>query len=222
MRVVLASLVFVACANTPQREETAAPLVVPPLDPGAAPLPAAAPAPRPEVASPLAVPARDPRPAMRSPRPAPELRAEIANLEQESTPSAMHALADAYCELARALGSGGAREREKAIAAYEALVDRHPTYASLDEALYFLGIESEIQGDKSKARRWFFEVIARRPDSQYVPYAYFAFGEMFFDEGKDDPSKNQLAEHAFAEVLKHPQTPIANEARSRIDELKKR
>lgn len=214
MRVALASSLLVAfaiaCANAPQREETAAPLVVPPLAPDAA-ASVSSPAPR-EVTSPLAVPARDPRSGM--------LRAEIANLERESSASSLHALAEAYCELARVEVSKDARQR--AIAAYEDLIARFPAYAALDEALYFVGIEHEIAGDKSKARRWFYELIKRRPDSPYVPYAYFAFGELFFEEGKTDSAKNQLAEHAYGEVLKHPQSPIASEARSRLDELKRR
>ena len=219
MRVVLASLFLIACANPPQREEASAPLVVPPLAPEAA-ASSVKTEPRAEIVSPLAVPARDPRPGMHSPRPGPELRAEITTLEQESTASSLHALADAYCELARVERSP--RPREKGIAVYEDLIAKFPTYAALDEALYFVGIEWEIQGDKSKARRWFYELIKRRPDSQYVPYAYFAFGEMFFEESKTDAAKVQLAEAAFNEVLKYPQSPIASEARSRMDELKKR
>jgi tetratricopeptide (TPR) repeat protein len=219
MRVALASLIFVACANAPQREETTAPLVVPPLAPDAA-APAATHEPRAEIVSPLAVPARDPRPGMRSPRPGPELRSEISTLEQETTPSAMHSLAEAYCELARTERSR--EHRERAIAVYEDLIAKHPTYKALDDALYFVAVESEIHGDLSKARRWYFELIARRPDSQYVPYAYFAFGELFFEEGKKDSAKDQLAEHAYREVLKFPQSPIATEAKSRLEELKKR
>lgn len=219
MRVVLASLFLIACGSPPQREETVAPLVVPPLAPDAA-APSTKSEARREVVSPLAVPARDPRPGMHSPRPGPELRAEIATLEQETTASSMHALADAYCELAR--DERSATHRGKAIAVYEDLVAKFPTYSAVDEALYFLAIEWEIQGDKSKARRWFFEVIKRRPDSQYVPYAYFAFGELFFEESKTDAAKVQLAEAAYSEVLKYPQSPIASEARSRMDELKKR
>lgn len=221
MRVVLASLLLAACANTPQRpsDETIAPLVVPPLAPDAGASAVTGEA-RSEIVSPLAVPARDPRPGTRSPRPAPELRSEINALSQDATASSLHALADAWCELARV--DPGSHAREKALSTYEQIVDRFPSYAALDEVLYFLGLESEIQGDRSKARRWFYELIKRRPDSQYVPYAYFAFGEMFFEEGKADAAKNQLAEHAFAEVLKHPQSPIASEARSRMEDLKKR
>jgi hypothetical protein len=33
-----------------------------------------------------------------------------------------------------------------------------------------------------------------------VPYAYFAFGEMFFVEGAGDPSKYLLAQQAFTKV----------------------
>jgi tetratricopeptide (TPR) repeat protein len=222
MRVALGPLLFLACAacaNTPQREETTAPLVVPPLAPDAA-TPIAATEPRAAIVSPLAVPARDPRPGMRSPRPASELRSEIAALEKETTASSLHALADAYCELARVERANDARE--KAIAAYEDLVSGFPAYAALDEALYFAGLESEILGDRSKARRFYYELIQRRPDSPYVPYAYFAFGELFFEEGKLDPTRNVLAGHAFAEAVKFPQSPIASEARSRLDDLKKR
>ena len=59
MRWTLASLLLVACANSPQREEAAPPLIVPPLDAdaGAAATPRAEP--RHEVQSPLAIPARD-------------------------------------------------------------------------------------------------------------------------------------------------------------------
>src|SRR5690606_18458849 len=68
MRFALASLAFstgiAACANAPQREEAAPPLVVPPLaEAGAAPA-AGEEGRSPPVPSPLAVPARDPRPAM--------------------------------------------------------------------------------------------------------------------------------------------------------------
>lgn len=223
MRVVHASPLLiacaVACANAPQREETAPPLVVPPMsgDAGAAHVHEQH---RTEVPPSLAVPARDPRPSMRTPRAANELHAEISNLEQETTPSALHQLAETYCELARVERGGSARA--KAIASYEELVSKFPTYTGLDEALYYLGVEHEIANDKTKARRWYYELIKRRPASQLVPYAYFGFGEMFFEEGATDPSKNTLAQHAFAEVLKYPQTPLLEEAKKRLEELKQR
>jgi tetratricopeptide (TPR) repeat protein len=219
MRVALASLIFVACANTPQREDTAAPLVVPPLAPDAA-APASASEARAQIVSPLAVPARDPRPGMQSPRSGPELRAEIANLERETTPSSMHALAEAYCELARV--ERAKYQRQKALEIYEDLIAKHPTYKAFDEVLYFAGIEAEILGEPNKARRWYYEVISARPDSPYVPYAYFAFGELFFAEGRNDPSKNPLAEQSYRKVLEYPQSPIFDDAKSRLEELKKR
>ena len=220
MRVVLASLLLFACGGAPQREEAAPPLIVPPLaaspDAGAS-TPSRAPV---QVASPLAVPARDPRAAMRSPRSPAELRTEIARLEQDGTASGLHTLGETYCELARVEPGGDAHVR--AIQALTEVVSKHPSYAQMDEVLYDLALEYEIGGDKMNARRSLYELIKRLPSSQYIPYAYFAFGEMFFEEGAKDPSKYALAEQAYKEVLKYPQSPIHNEAQSRLDEIKKR
>jgi len=220
MRWTLLLMTFAAaCANTPQREEAAPPLVVPPLDTDAGATASTRAEPRHEVQSPLAIPARDPRPGMHAPRSAAELQSEIANLEHETTASAMHSLGDAYAELARVENNRSARA--KAIATYDELVTKHPTYAALDEVLYFAGLEQEIAGDSRKARVSYYELIKRRPNSQYVPYAYFAFGELFFEEAQNDPSKYALAEQAFREVLKYPNTPLKGDAQARIDEIKK-
>lgn len=221
MRRTLLLMIFAAaCANTPQREEAAPPLVVPPLDADAA-----APAQdrkesRREVQSPLAIPARDPRPAMRNPRSNVDIMREIATLQSDTTPSALHTVADDYCELARVEANGALRL--KAISTYDEIANKYPTYAALDEVLYFSGLESEIQGDTKNARYSYYELIKRRPNSEYVPYAYFAFGELFFEEAKTDPSKNALAEQAYREVLKYPSSPLRSEAQGRIDDLKKR
>src|SRR5207237_3943980 len=110
----------------------------------------------------------------------------------------------------------------KPTATYKELVTKHPTHAALDEVLYFAALEQEIAGDNRKARSSYYELIKRRPGSQYVPYAYFAFGELFFEEAQNDPSKYALAEQAFHEVLKYPTTPLRSEAQTRLDEIKKR
>jgi hypothetical protein len=42
------------------------------------------------------------------------------------------------------------------------------------------------------------------PKSKYIPNAYLAFGELFFNEAQGDPSKWALAEQSYSEVVKYP------------------
>ena len=78
----------------------------------------------------------------------------------------------------------------------------YPTYAQIDEAYYYLGLEHELAGDLINARRSYYELIKNAPASRFVPYAYFAFGEVFFHEAKSDPSKWDLAKQSYVEVMK--------------------
>ena len=73
--------------------------------------------------------------------------------------------------------------------------------------------------DPMAARRAFYELIKTRPQSTYVPYAYFAFGEMFQREAKSDPAKWDFAQQAYAEVKKYATSPIAPEAVCRLAEV---
>src|SRR5262249_40080606 len=40
--------------------------------------------------------------------------------------------------------------------------------------------------------------------SKYLPHAYLAFGELFFQDAQGDASKWSLAEQSYKEVLKYP------------------
>lgn len=80
-----------------------------------------------------------------------------------------------------------------------------------DAAIFRRAHEQLAGDDMSGARRSFFELIQKMPRSPLVPYAYLAFGDMFFaDAEAGDPSKYALAAQAYAEVLKYP--PPANRA----------
>jgi len=118
-------------------------------------------------------------------------------------------LAEDYVELRR---SGGANASQKAIDEYQALVREYPNYPLLDEVLYYLGLEHEVLGDYASARRTYFDVIAKWPSSRFVPYAYFAFGELFFQEAQGDPSKWTIALEAYRKVLSYAGSPLAPEA----------
>ncbi len=94
--------------------------------------------------------------------------------------------------------------RKSAIKYYQQMVKSYSSYSKLDEVLYYLAYEYEQAGDLQNARKTYFDLIEKAPKSAYVPNAYLAFGELFFQEATADPSKWALAEAAYLEVMKHP------------------
>jgi tetratricopeptide (TPR) repeat protein len=100
--------------------------------------------------------------------------------------------------------------RRMALRSYEDLVTQFPADPRTDEARYFLAYEREQARDLAGARRAYLDLITQSPSSRYVPLAYLAFGEMFFSEAADDPSKWEIAKQAYRKVLDAP--PPANEA----------
>ena len=94
--------------------------------------------------------------------------------------------------------------RLKAIAYYTAMKDKYPKYSKIDEVLYYLAYEYEQSQNYDKAREVYLELIDKAPKSPYIPNAYLAFGELFFQEAQGDPSKWELAAAAYKEVIKYP------------------
>jgi TolA-binding protein len=74
----------------------------------------------------------------------------------------------------------------------------------IDEILYYLAYEYEQASDLDNARKVYFELIQNWPQSKFIPNAYLAFGELFFNEAQGDPSKWALAEQSYKEVTKYP------------------
>lgn len=73
-----------------------------------------------------------------------------------------------------------------------------------DEVLYYLAYEYEQGQDLDNARKVYLELIQAWPQSKFIPNAYLAFGELFFNEAQGDPSKWALAEQSYGEVIKYP------------------
>ncbi len=93
--------------------------------------------------------------------------------------------------------------RASAIKYYAMMKDQYPNYSKLDEVLYYLAYEYEQAKNYQKAREVYFELIEKSPKSPYIPNAYLAFGELFFQEAQGDPSKWDLAAAAYKEVIKY-------------------
>jgi tetratricopeptide (TPR) repeat protein len=94
--------------------------------------------------------------------------------------------------------------REKAIKYYTLVKDKYPSYGQLDEVLYYLAYEYEQANDLTNARKVYYELIEKKPQSKYIPNAYLAFGELFFNEAQGDPSKWDLAAASYQETIKYP------------------
>ncbi len=94
--------------------------------------------------------------------------------------------------------------RKRAEQYYTLIKDEYPTYPQLDEVLYYLAYEYEQANEAQNARKAYFELIQKKPDSKYVPNAYLAFGELFFNDAQGDPSKWALADEAYRKVIGYP------------------
>lgn len=94
--------------------------------------------------------------------------------------------------------------RQNAIKFYNVMKKDYPNYSKIDEVLYYLAYEYEQAQDLDNARKVYFELIQKAPKSKYIPNAYLAFGELFFQEAMGDPSKWALSAEAYKQVLKYP------------------
>jgi hypothetical protein len=90
------------------------------------------------------------------------------------------------------------------------------------EAKYRLAIDAECRKDLPMARKLQFEIVQNAPNSRLVPYAYFAFGELFLHEADGNEGMLPLAEQAFKKVIEWPASPISPLARKRLDEVRLR
>jgi tetratricopeptide (TPR) repeat protein len=94
--------------------------------------------------------------------------------------------------------------RTNAIRYYTVMKKDYPNYSKIDEVLYYLAYEYEQAGDFDNARKVYYELIQKAPKSPYIPNAYLAFGELFFQEAMGDPSKWPLAAQAYQQVTNYP------------------
>ena len=156
-------------------------------------------------------------------------------------PKLMRRLADGYVELSAAAARDGQAAapgtdavkmqkveqaaRVVAIKYYHTLVQEYPKYCTggttgcADEALYYVSLEYIRASQQNNARSSLLELIRNFPRSSLLPHAYFQFGEMFFAESTQDPSKWPLAEQSYLEASKSSASPIAPYALLRLAEV---
>lgn len=89
--------------------------------------------------------------------------------------------------------------------------------ACADDVLYFSAYASELTHVTDAARAGYLEIVARFPQSGFVPYAHFALGEMAFEDARSDSSKWSVAAASYAKAAEFRESPIAPHAVSRLD-----
>ncbi len=75
----------------------------------------------------------------------------------------------------------------------------------LDLQLFQDGFDRERADDLPGARKAYYDLITQAPSSPLVPYAYLAFGDLFFAEAeRGAPDKYPLAKQAYEKVVASP------------------
>ncbi|GEJ55922.1 tetratricopeptide repeat protein [Anaeromyxobacter diazotrophicus] len=83
-------------------------------------------------------------------------------------------------------------EQAQAIARYREIAKRFPNYPRLDEVVFFLGENLWKQNRRKDALEAYKVLIQRFPKSRYVPDAWMAFGEHYFDTADKGNRKETL------------------------------
>jgi cellulose synthase operon protein C len=73
---------------------------------------------------------------------------------------------------------------QKAIDTYTEIVQRYKDFERTDEVLYFLGYNLMEMGDERKALVAYNRLVEKFPKSKYLPDAYLAFGEYYFNNSR--------------------------------------
>ncbi len=83
-------------------------------------------------------------------------------------------------------------EQAAAIARYREIAKRFPRYQRLDEVVFFLGENLWKQNRRKEALDAYKVLITRFPKSKYVPDAWMAFGEHYFDSAEKGNRQENL------------------------------
>jgi len=76
------------------------------------------------------------------------------------------------------------RYRQEGIRTYATLVQDHPQYARMDEVLFSLAFALEEMREYDRARRVYYRLIRDYPQSKFVPHAWLAFAEYYFNNSE--------------------------------------
>ena len=95
------------------------------------------------------------------------------------------------------------RMRTEVIALYRKIVSDYPNYKRIDHILFYYAFNLERDKKRVDALRIYKELIKRFPKSKFIPDAYLAHAEYYFDENNMDE-----AEPYYERVLKFPDSTV--------------
>ncbi|WP_242395887.1 tetratricopeptide repeat protein [Anaeromyxobacter oryzisoli] len=94
----------------------------------------------------------------------------------------------------KSLEADSRRHQDQAVALYKAIIAKYPKYPRLDEVLYFLGENlAKRNRNDPNALKAYRALIQRYPQSHYVPDAWMAFGEYYFERANKSDRAGNLA-----------------------------
>ncbi len=91
----------------------------------------------------------------------------------------------------------------KAVALYRQVAEKYPNYPGRDQVLFYLGYTLWDMQRYEDALKSYRELIRNYPKSKFVPDAYLAFGEYYFEQAKLDRALmayKKAAEYKDAEI----------------------
>ncbi len=101
--------------------------------------------------------------------------------------------------------------RDQSVALYGAIIKRYPKYPRLDEVLYFLAENlSKRNRNDPDAIKAYGALIERFPKSRFVPDAWMAVGEYWFEKASGENRNNNLkkALGAYQKAAEHQESSV--------------
>ncbi len=101
----------------------------------------------------------------------------------------------------------------RSIALYQRLIKQYPSYKLIDATYYLLAYCQEQQDLPDESRATYLELIARYPDSKFVPEAWVRMGEYYFEATEGDATENlRKAAEAYSKILAFPDHALYDKA----------
>ena len=93
-----------------------------------------------------------------------------------------------------------------ALEQYKEIVQRHRDFERSDEVLFFLGQLLMEGGEETAALKSYQRLIAKYPQSKFLPDAYLAFGEYYFNNSKARTDWLEKALKAYEKAASYPES----------------
>ncbi|QRO00982.1 tetratricopeptide repeat protein [Archangium violaceum] len=95
-----------------------------------------------------------------------------------------------------------------ALEQYTKIVQEYPDFERSDEVLFFLGTYLMEDGQDRKALVAFKRLVEKHPKSKYIPDAYLAFGEYYFNNSKGKRADLEKALAAYKKAAEFPESQV--------------